>query len=209
VKRGGHLALTVRSLLEILVLALFVSTFIIQPSHIPSASMSPTLRPGDMLLDNNQAFAPEGLFAPLLPPTTIHRGDIAIFRSPTADADTDLVKRIIGLPGDHLHLHNGHVLLNGHPLAEPYAVYTPTSANTFRDDFPSLHSVDPDVDPAWWTTMRQNVHDGELTIPPDNYFVLGDNRNNSEDSRYWGFVPRTQLVGKPLLVYLPKIRIVR
>jgi signal peptidase I len=205
-RRGLHHGLpfdrAFNALLKILVIVIFIVTFIVQPFRIPSGSMEPTLRIGDSGIADKQSFAPEGLFHRLLPPTEPRRGDLAVFHFPP-DPTTDLVKRIIALPGDRIRLLNGRVLLNGQPLAEPYAFYGPNAGvDGFRDNFPSLRSVDPDVDPAWWTHLRPLIHDGEITVPPNSYFVLGDNRNDSEDSRYWGFVPRPDLVGRPLVVYL-------
>jgi signal peptidase I len=198
----GHGLLIFRSLLEILVVTIFVSTFIAEPAHVPTASMSPTIRPGDLLLADNQSFAPEGIFGRLLPPTTIRRGELAIFHRP-GTPHTTLVKRVVGLPGDRIHLRDGRPIVNGVALAEPWAVYAVSPPNLFRDDFPSLGNLDPDVDPAWWSTLRHLSAGGDITVPPGNLFVLGDNRNNSVDSRYWGFVPINQLIGSPLLVYLP------
>jgi signal peptidase I len=199
--------LVLKPMLELLIVALFVGTFIAQPFRIPSESMVPTLRVGDLLLADKQSFAPAGpLDRLLLPPTTPHRNDLALFHYP-ADPSTTLVKRIIALPGDRLHLHHGRVWLNGAPLAEPFAVYTPSRFNTFRDEFPSLREADPNLDPRWWATLRRTLtpspgNPAELIVPPGHYFVLGDNRNDSEDSRYWGFVPAAALIGRPLLVYL-------
>jgi signal peptidase I len=107
------------------------------------------------------------------------------------------------LPGDHVRLHDGHAYIDGHALSEPYAVFRPSGPDSYRDEFPRLVSADPGVDSRWWIEMHSPslVSNGELTVPPDNYFVLGDNRNDSEDSRYWGFVPRGAIVGKPFLVY--------
>jgi len=189
-----------QALLEILVAALFVAGFIVQPFRIPSPSMQPTLMVGDFLLGNKQAFAPPGLLDKILPPTTIHRGDLVLFHYPV-DPNIHLVKRVIALPGDRLHLRDGLVYLNGNPLPEPYAAYAPAPPDTFRDDFPSLRSADPNVDPRWWIQLRHTIVNGEIAVPPDHYFVMGDNRNNSEDSRYWGFVSRDAIVGRPLLVY--------
>jgi signal peptidase I len=188
-----------QSLVNIVVVALFIITFTMQPFRIPSASMEPTLLVGDFLLVNKQV-GPEA--SPhIFPPTSeIHRGDVVVFHYPV-DASLHLVKRVIGLPGDHLRLRDGRVYINGSAIAEPYAVFRPSMPDSYRDDFPMLASADPGVDSRWWIQMRSLVSQGELTVPPESYFVLGDNRNDSEDSRYWGFVPRAAIVGKPILVY--------
>jgi signal peptidase I len=188
-----------QSLVNILIVALFIITFTVQPFRIPSASMEPTLLVGDFLLVNKQV-GPEA--SPhIFPPTSmIRRGDLIVFHYPV-DASLHLVKRVIGLPGDRLWLRDGHVFINGTALSEPYAVYRPAPPDSYRDDFPRLISADPGVDSRWWIQMHSLISQGELTVPPDSYFVLGDNRNDSEDSRYWGFVPRSAIVGKPFLVY--------
>ncbi|MDE1156607.1 MAG: signal peptidase I [Acidobacteriaceae bacterium] len=196
-----HVAEVFRTLLELLVVASFVMTFVIQPIRIPSVSMQPTMRVGDFVFGNKQAFAQEGLWSRLLPRTTIRRGDLAVFIFPP-DPGKDLVKRIVGLPGDHLRLHNGHVLINGQTLPESYAFYSPAPLEPFRDDFPFLRSIDPNVDPVWWRTLRTSARTGEIVVPAGQYFMLGDNRNESEDSRYWGFVSRNALLAEPAVVYL-------
>ncbi len=191
-------------LLELLVVFLFVTTFVFQTTRIPSPSMAPTLRVGDTLLVDKQSFAPRNPRNPLaflLPPTTIQRGDLAVFYFP-ADPSRDLVKRVVALPGDRIFLHHGTLFLNGAPLTEPYATHTAHGPDIFRDEFPSFRSTDPNLDPLWWATLRRTVRHGELTVPPGRVFVLGDNRDNSEDSRYWGFVPMRNMAGRPLLVYL-------
>jgi signal peptidase I len=169
-----------QSLVNIIVVALFIITFTAQPFRIPSASMEPTLLVGDFLL--------------------IHRGDLIVFHFPV-DASLHLVKRVIGLPGDHVRLHDGHAYIDGQALSEPYAVFRPSEPDSYRDEFPRMVSADPGIDSRWWIEMHSLVSNGELTVPPDSYFVLGDNRNDSEDSRYWGFVPRDAIVGKPFLIY--------
>jgi signal peptidase I len=98
-------------------------------------------------------------------------------------------------------LRGGRVYINGQPLSEPYAIYRPSGTDSYRDNFPRLQSADPDVNSRWWIQMHKLVDDGELIIPAGDYFVLGDNRNDSEDSRYWGFVPRDAVVGQPLVIY--------
>jgi signal peptidase I len=192
-----------QSLFSVIVIAIFIITFCVQPFRIPSESMESTLLVGDFLLVDKQTGTPEN-FASfghlLLPSSTIKRGDIIVFHDPV-DASLHLVKRVIGLPGDHLRLHDQHVYINGQPLTEPYAVYRPSPPDNFRDNFPRLQSPDPDINSLWWIKMRNLIDNGELIIPAGDYFVLGDNRNDSEDSRYWGFVPHDAIVGKPLLIY--------
>jgi signal peptidase I len=187
-----------QSLLYIVVIALFVMTFTMQPFRIPSASMEPTLLVGDFLLVNKEIST--GRFPALAPANLIRRGDLIVFHYPV-DPALHLVKRVIGLPGDRLRLRDGRVWIDGRALSEPYAVYRPSATDSYRDDFPRLDRADPAVDSRWWVQMHSLVANGELTIPPDSYFVLGDNRNNSEDSRYWGLVPRAAIVGKPFLIY--------
>jgi signal peptidase I len=192
----------VQSALELVVIVLFTITFVVQPLRVPTESMQPTIFPGDFMLMDKQSFAPENLPGhTLLPSTNIHRGDLAVFSSPTEPGAT-LVKRIIALPGERIHMHHGQVFLNGTALAEPYAFYSSATPNGFRDEFPSLREADPNADPLWWIALRRSLVDGEITVPANAYFVLGDNRNDSEDSRYWGFVPQTMLLGRPLLVYV-------
>jgi signal peptidase I len=190
-----------QSLLHLIVIAIFIITFCAQPFRIPSESMESTLLVGDFLLVNKQDASPNADgSAGLLPATTLHRGDIIVFHDPV-DATLHLVKRVIGLPGDHLRLRAGQVFINGHALLEPYAVYRPSPPDNFRDNFPRFQSADPEIDSHWWIRMRSLIENGDLIIPTGNYFVMGDNRNDSEDSRYWGFVPREAIVGKPLLIY--------
>jgi len=189
-----------QSLLHLIVIAIFIITFCAQPFRIPSESMESTLLVGDFLLVNKQVASSNTDGSGLLPASTIHRGDIVVFHDPV-DATLHLVKRVIGLPGDRLRLHSGQVFINGHALTEPYAVYRPSPPDNFRDNFPRLQSADPEIDSHWWIRMRSLIDNGELIIPTGNYFVMGDNRNDSEDSRYWGFVPREAIVGKPLLIY--------
>ncbi len=200
---------TVSSLLRVVVVGVFVLTFILQSYRIPSASMVPTLQVGDCVLVSKAAFATGGdvrgpgawLASLVLPPSAVRHGDLMVFHYPPQPSRL-LVKRVIGMPGDRLHLREGRVFLNDTRLDEPYALYTPARPDVYRDEFPNLHETDPNVDPAWWLALRRTLRaDGNLLIPAGQYFVLGDNRNNSEDSRYWGFVPQAEIVGRPLLVY--------
>ena len=195
--------LAAQSLLYVLAISLFVITFLMQPIRIPSGSMEPTLRVGDFLLMNKQAVAPGsgGRSWSPLPPVEIRRGEVVVFHDPVDDPSVHLVKRVIGMPGDRLHLRDGVVYVNGEALREPYAVHRPAPENEFRDDFPNLNTMDNEVNTNWWIRLRGLVHEGEITVPRGSYFVMGDNRNDSEDSRYWGFVPRDAIVGEPFLIY--------
>ena len=189
------------SLARLTVLALFVITFLLQPSQIPSSSMEPTMLVGDFVLVNKQVFAPAGHWGWLLPYRDPRRDDIVVFHYPV-DPTELLVKRVIAVPGDRLHLHRGAVVLNGAPLIEPFTRYDLVEPSPFRDEFPTLERADPAVEAPWWIELRRRMRRGELPVPPQRYFAMGDNRNNSQDSRFWGFVPRTNIVGEPLLVYL-------
>ena len=192
---------TLKSVVEIIVFAVFIVTFIVQPFRIPSGSMEPTLKVGDFLLVDKQSYGPSGeLDRLLLPPTRVKRGDLVVFHYPV-NPELHLVKRVVGLPGDRIRMRGGRLLVNGRVLNEPYAFYSPSRPNGFRDDFPSLLEADPNVDLRWWIKLRRSIRGEDVVVPTNEYFVLGDNRNDSEDSRYWGFVPRSAIVGRPLLVY--------
>jgi len=187
------------SLLQTVVAALFLLTFVLQPYLIPSESMEHTLLVGDFLLVNKQVYAPGGILSRwLLPYRGVQRGDIVVFHHP---GPPYLVKRVVGVPGDRLRIEEGRVSVNGVPLDEPYAAFEPTAANPFRDEFPGKIYTDPQIDPMWWREMQSLTHDGELVVPEGEYFVLGDNRNHSKDSRFWGFVPRQAIVARPLVIY--------
>jgi signal peptidase I len=187
------------SLLRTIVIALFLLTFVLQPFLIPSESMEHTLLVGDFLLVNKQVYAPSsGLDRLLLPFRDVERGDIIVFHHPQPPY---LVKRVVGVPGDRLRIEDGRVTVNGVSQDEPYAAFEPTAPNPFRDDFPAKVYTDPEVNPTWWREMQSLTKDGELVVPEGEYFVLGDNRNYSKDSRFWGFVPRQSIIARPLVVY--------
>ena len=190
------------SLLQTIVVALFLLTFVLQPFLIPSISMERTLLVGDFLLMNKQVFAPHGAehnpIRWLLPYHDVQRGDIVVFHH--ADPEY-LVKRVIGVPGDHLRMNDGRVTVNGVALDEPYAVFESARQNAFRDNFPTTLYTDPSIDPNWWRQLQGLTQNGELVVPQGQYFMLGDNRNHSLDSRFWGFVPRQAIVAQPLVIY--------
>jgi len=190
---------TLASLLQTVVVALFVLTFVLQPLLIPSESMERTLLVGDFLLFNKQVYAPaDRLSRCLLPYRQVARGDIVVFHHTQPPM---LIKRVVGVPGDRLRIANGQVFVNGAALSEPYAAFEPAPPNPGRDNFPGKIYTDPEVDPDWWRQMQNLTRDGELVVPPGEYFVLGDNRNHSKDSRFWGFVPREAIVARPLAIY--------
>ena len=187
-----------------LTIMLFVITFVVQAFRIPSGSMEDTLLVGDYLLVDKTCFGPAGPWQPMLPYRAIRRGDIIIFRYPE-DPAQHFVKRVIGLPGDRVHLWHSRVYINGRALAEPYVVFKERFVDEFRDDFPRGNWIHEDVSPGWAAQLRSVVKDGELIVPRDRYFVLGDNRGQSLDSRYWGFVPRENITGRPLLIYFSMV----
>jgi signal peptidase I len=190
------------SFLRTVVVALFLLTFLLQPFLIPSESMEHTLLVGDFLLVNKQIFAPAGsrtgLLDRLMPYRDVERGDIVVFHHPDPPY---LVKRVVGIPGDHIRIEDGRVTVNGVTLDEPYAAFEPAAPNQFRDNFPGKIYTDPNIDPIWWRQLQNHTQNGELVVPPGAYFMLGDNRNHSKDSRFWGFVPREAIVARPLVIY--------
>jgi signal peptidase I len=190
----------VSSLLRTITVALFVLTFIAQPMVIPSESMERTLLVGDFLLMNRSTLAPAGLWRRILPYAGVQRGEIVTFHSPLNTREY-LVKRVIGLPGDRLRIEGKQVFVNGQALQESYATYDPAADNAYLEQFPAKVYSDPGVEPGWWKQMQQLTQDGELVIPQGEYFMMGDNRNHSRDSRYWGFVSRNQIIAQPLVIY--------
>jgi signal peptidase I len=171
----------------------------VQAFVIPTGSMEDTLLVGDHLLVDKLAYAPHGTASGhVLPYEDVRRGDIIVFRWPV-DISQTYVKRVIGMPGDRVHLQGKNVVLNGHVLNEPYVVHKTVYVDPFRDNFPGEPNVP--LPPRAQEMLAQNVVNGEVVVPEGNYFAMGDNRDQSSDSRYWGFVPRENIIGKPLIVY--------
>jgi len=182
------------------IILVFATSTIAQPEVIPTSSMEDNLLVGDHLIVDRLAYAPPGpLSRHLLPYEPVKRGDIIVFRYPL-NIKEDYVKRVIGVPGDRIHLVNKQVYLNGKKLDEPYKVQKSPYIDPYRDNFPN---GDPNINlpPSTLDMLRNHVVTGDVVVPPDHYFAMGDNRDNSADSRYWGFVPRENIKGKPLLVY--------
>ena len=204
----------VASICSVLVVGLFILTFLAQNRVIPSGSMENTLLVGDHLLVDQITLAPPTSWMPLIRYREPRRGDIVVFTKPVyqpgidaTDANgnpqyTPLVKRLIGVPGDHIHLRNGIVFVNG--VAQPVPPTQPAADtfNRFLDDFPAVRPTEASgATESWAVALPNYVQDGDLVVPPGMYFMMGDNRHNSLDSRFWGFVPRANIIGRPLFNY--------
>jgi signal peptidase I len=203
------------SICSVLVVGLFILTFLAQNYVIPSGSMKNTLLIGDHLVVDRITLMPPASWMPLIRYREPRRGDIVVFYKPVyqpgidaTDDDgtpqyTPLVKRLIGVPGDRIHLRNGIVIVNG--VAQPAGFAQPTTAdnfNEFLDDFPAVPPSEvPGSTESWSVSFPSYIQDGDLVVPPGMYFMMGDNRHNSLDSRYWGFVPRANIIGRPLFNY--------
>jgi len=191
------------SLAGVLVTGLFIITFILQAFEIPSSSMEDTLLIGDHVFVNREQFAPPTHWmGPLMPYRDIHRGDIVVFLSPE-EPGLFVVKRIVGIPGDRIHVRDGALYRNGEKLNEPYVQHKQGDYNPYRDDFPA---VPPSEDygvtsEEWRLTLQSHIQGGDIVVPPNSYFGMGDNRDVSKDSRYWGFIPRKNVIGRPMFVY--------
>jgi signal peptidase I len=181
------------SLVIAVILALFIRTFVVQAFKIPTGSMEQNLLIGDHLLVNKFVFGPtvSGIERALLPMQDIARGDVLVFKYPE-DPERDFIKRVIGLPGDQIEVRHKRVFVNGKALDEPYVFYIeeppPLPGNAAGGD---VHSSNGDPREFY----------APVTVPPNHYFAMGDNRDNSQDSRYWGFLPRNYVKGKALMVY--------
>jgi len=190
------------SICSVLVIGLFILTFLGQNFVIPSGSMEQTLLVGDHLVVDRITLAPPAPWMPLVHYREPRRNDIVVFLKP-GEPDLFLVKRLIGVPGDHIHLRNGVVILNGVAQSQPHA--EPTTDDNHRDFLDEYPSVPPSVDlgatETWSVDFPNHIENGDLVVPPGKYFMMGDHRHNSLDSRYWGFVPRENIVGRPLFNY--------
>jgi signal peptidase I len=169
------------------ILALFMRTFVVQAFKIPTGSMEPNLLIGDHLLVNKFVFAPtvSSVERTVLPMTDIRRGDIVVFKYPE-DPERDFIKRVIGLPGETIELRQHQIYVNGRAIEEPYAHYLPRPAGPGGGEFTS-------------DDVRERY--GPVVVPAGSVFAMGDNRDNSQDSRYWGFLPKENIKGKALMIY--------
>jgi signal peptidase I len=199
----GSLVDFLESLLVTILLVLFGTTFVVQAFKIPSQSMEPTLLVGDHLLVNKFIFEGHGAwYEKFLPYRPVRRGDIIVFRFPYDD-HLHYVKRVVGLPGDRIRIIEQQLYINESPVAEPYVYHDPSSYDPLSENFPPPpgHFIAMGLRPEWASQIRDYLRDGELVVPPDHYFVMGDNRESSLDSRYWGFVDRRAIIGRPILIY--------
>jgi signal peptidase I len=186
-----------------ILLLLFGTTTLVQAFVIPTASMEDTLLIGDHLLVDKLAYAPGGSFSKyILPYEEIKHGDVIVFRYPV-DISSTFVKRVIGVPGDHIKIVNQQVYRNGVLLSEPYIDHKLGYIDAYKDNFPSDpgYASQPGLEPFLRDMLENHVVNGEVVVPPEHYFAMGDNRDNSLDSRFWGFVPRENIIGKPLVIY--------
>lgn len=200
---AGSLVEFFESLLVTILLALFGTTFIVQAFKIPSESMEPTLLVGDHLLVNKFVFEGTGAwYEKVLPYRPILHGDIIVFKFPFDD-HPHYVKRVIGLPGDRIRIVNNQVYVNDQKLAEPYVVHDPSGDDPAIENFPPADQRISQVGlrPEWSAEIRRYIDGDELVVPPGHYFVMGDNRDRSWDSRYWGFVDHSAIMGRPMVIY--------
>ena len=176
------------TLLITMIILNFARVFAFQTFKIPTGSMIDNLLIGDHLVVNKFVYgnAGSGPLADLFPFREIRRGDIVVFRFPLSP-DMDYVKRVVGLPGEVVSIRDKQVFVNGEPIEEPYKIH--------QD--PMIYPSVPGIDEQY----RRRDHMPAYTVPPGQYFVMGDNRDLSYDSRYWGSVPREYIKGRPFLVY--------
>lgn len=194
----------IESLLVTVLLALFGTTFVVQAFKIPSQSMEPTLLVGDHLLVNKFLFGGRGhWYDAVLPYRDVRRGDVIVFKFPFQD-HPHYVKRVVGMPGDRIKMVDQQVYRNGQKIDEPYAVHdTSAPYDPFLFNFPPANPDElfSNMQPEWANEISSHVTNGELVVPPGRYFAMGDNRDHSWDSRYWGFVDRDAIMGRPLVIY--------
>ena len=192
----------IASMAVVLVVGLFIITFNLQAFEIPSSSMENTLLIGDHVFVDRVTPAPKTKWFPAIPYRSLHRGDIMVFLSPS-EPGLFVVKRVIGVPGDRIHLKDGVLYRNGVAVDESkYVIHSRGDYIPYRDNFPEVAPLDSNgVTQEWRLTMGEHIENGDIVVPPDSYFGMGDNRDVSYDSRFWGFVPAENVVGRPMFIY--------
>jgi signal peptidase I len=205
--RSESLLESISSMCTVLAVGLFLMGFVFQNFVIPSGSMEKTLLIGDHVMVDRVTLAPRTSWAPFLHYRNPQRGDVIVFFKPNPESpDLVLVKRCIGVPGDHIHLIHGVVYLNGVAQNEPYAHPVQDDSDPFdaydpaRDDFPA-NGVPTGSTEVWSQELSTHIQGQDIVVPPDKYFAMGDNRTHSLDGRFWGFVPRQNIIGRPLFNY--------
>ncbi|HET7840167.1 MAG TPA: signal peptidase I [Terriglobia bacterium] len=199
---------TIRSLLVVLVAVLCMRTFVLEATVIPTGSMENTILIGDHVFLNKLLYGPHIPYTAWRLPEirSIHRQDIVAFRYPV-NPSVMFVKRVIGVGGDVIRIVDKKVYVNGVPLKEPYTSFQYSSEFMLRDNFPPpIREIDTlpaawGLDPNWAHDMPRYIYKDGLHVPEGYLFCMGDNRDNSLDSRFWGFVPLDNVVGEPLFVY--------
>jgi signal peptidase I len=206
-KKKETLPESITGIAAVLVSGLFIITFVLQAFEIPSGSMENTLLVGDhVFVDRLTPTLKAGYTGPVMAYRQIRHGDVIVFLHPDpAQQGTYVVKRIMGVPGDRIHLRNGVVYRNGEALNEPY-VLPKQNYDPFRDEFPKypppvVSDVSPEQIAEWTSVLRENIQGEDLVVPKNSYFGMGDHRENSLDSRYWGLIPRENIIGRPLFIY--------
>lgn len=195
-----------------ILILLFGTTTLMQAFVVPTSSMESTVLVGDHMIVDKLAYSPAGAVSKyLLPYRDVKRGDIIVFRWPP-DPRQNYVKRVMGVPGDHIRLENKAVILNGKKLVEPYTQHIFPNVDPYRDSFPQNSAgiaerfaggteTDRAMATGLTSMLSEHIVNGELVVPPGYFFAMGDNRDNSLDSRYWGFVPRENIIGKPFVIF--------
>jgi signal peptidase I len=196
---------SLQSLAITIVIAVFVIAFIVQAFQIPSPSMEKTLLVGDYLLVDKAHDGHSAFWRWLMPYQSVRRQDIIVFRYPL-DPRQHFVKRVVAVPGDRVRLRDKHVYVNGVPQDDTYATFHWEQRDGFRDNFPDGNLMVLGMSSPWYLQIRKLLDEGELIVPEGSFFVLGDNRDDSSDSRYWGFVPAENIVGRPLVIYWSVLR---
>jgi signal peptidase I len=199
-KPAASLALSIGEWATTFLIFVYATTLCAQPFVIPSGSMEDSLLVGDHVLVDKITYAPKGTWTRnLLPYRDPERGDIVVFKHPLTPNGDPLVKRLIGLPGDRIRITGKTLFRNGAQVNEPFVTHKSGYVDSYRDNFPSEPNTR--LPERALAMLRDNVVNGELVVPDGSYFVMGDNRDNSSDCRYWGLLPKENVIGAPFLIW--------
>lgn len=197
------LVLEIKSYFFIIAIIFGLRSFVVEPFQIPSGSMLPTLKIGDFILVNKFDY---GIRLPVTNTTLIEttepkRGDVVVFKYPL-DPSLNYIKRLVGLPGDKISYHNKILTINGEQVSKDFVADLPISLNPNREPVTLYQENLGGVEHAIYNSNRNTPHEGDWVVPEGHYFVMGDNRDNSADSRFWGFVPEENMKGQAFYVWL-------